>query len=128
MSIELFSEEQMQNFTLLKKEYNDIKTTKSKKYVLRYRRKIRSMLFKIRKHILLGHPIDERILNSGLLEWIEHQFNANRQQNWETFTFTWDVAVNDPFLLIEKQEWTQTGGTFDDDGFRVPPGFTEQEV
>ena len=83
------------------------------------RRTVRRQLFKIRRGIEM---------NNGLKEWIEGQFDNNRQQNWGTFTFTWDVSPSDPFKIIIKEEWISEGGSFDESGFRKPPAFTKQEV
>lgn len=125
-TIEIFdTEEKMMNFQQAKMKFADISATKLRH---RFRRNIRQQLFKIRRNVVLGIPVDDRTASSGLREWIEPQLEANRQQSWETFTLTWDVAPNDPFMVIQKEEWSKAGGVFDEHGFRIPPGFTEQEV
>lgn len=124
--IQIFdNDDQLLNFQKLQMEYS---TIDSRKQSHRYRRKIRQMLFKIRRNILDDIAIDEIIKESGLREWIQSQLEANRQQSWDTFTFTWDVSANDPFTVIQKEEWNKTGGGYDEHGFRTPPAFTEQEL
>lgn len=118
-------EETFANFTKLQAEFSQIKSQKLRH---RFRRRIRQYLFKIRRHILMDIPIDEKSVSSGIKEWIENQLDKNRQQSWETFTFTWDIAANDPFTVIQKEEWGKYGGSYDEHGFRTPPAFTEQEI
>lgn len=84
------------------------------------RRHVRYKLFRIRDE----HP---DYLNDGLKEAIETQLDPNKGQTWDTFTFQWDVGANDPFKVIVLNEWTQSGGKFDENGQRTPPAFTEQE-
>ena len=119
------TEEMMMNFQQLKMKFESIQSVKLRH---RFRRNIRQQLFKIRRDVVLGIPLDDITAMSGLKEWIIPQLEANRQQGWETFTFTWDVAASDPFTVIQKEEWNKTGGSYDEHGFRTPPAFTEQEV
>lgn len=83
------------------------------------RRRIRYALFRIREGQDPGIE--------GLKEHIETQFKHNLQQNWNTFTFTWDVGIKNPLKVITKHEWKDEGGMYDQDGNRYPPAFTEQE-
>ncbi|MCK4501337.1 hypothetical protein KAU11_12625 [Candidatus Babeliales bacterium] len=119
------SEEKMMNFQQAQMTLAEI-TSPTRRH--RFRRNIRQQLFKIRRDAVLGIGVDDITAVSGLKEWIGRQLKANMQQNWETFTFTWDVAPNDPFTVIQKEHWAKSGGVFDEHGFRIPPGFTEQEV
>ena len=98
------------------------------KRLRKFRRDIRYRLFRIRE------GKDE--FDNGLKKLIEAQFEGGMQ--WPTFTFTWDVAPDDPLKVITPFEWLDHGGTFeeifiiDEDGHpkrkRIcdPPGFTEQ--
>jgi len=119
------SEEKMVNFQQTKMKFEGITASKLRH---RFRRNIRQQLFRIRRDVVMGIPVDDNIENSGLREWVGMQLEANRQQSWETFTFTWDVAPNDPFTVIQKEQWAKSGGSFDEHGFRTPPGFTEQDL
>lgn len=93
---------------------NDFKSGKLR------RRHIRYNLFRIRD----GHP---DYLENGLKELIEAQLDPNKGQTWDSFTFHWDVGANDPFKVIIKTQWAESGGGYDETGNRTPPAFTEQE-
>lgn len=68
---------------------------------------------------------------------MEAQFTPD--MNWDTFTFNWDVAPNDPMRVVTMFEWADLGGKFEtqmvlcDDGIArpqkvcYPSAFTKQE-
>lgn len=83
------------------------------------RRKIRHRLFMIKFGKDDGRKDD-------LKSHIQSQFRFG--QKWETFTFTWDVAPNDPLKVIAEDEWEKEGGKYDHiTGSRMPSAFTRQE-
>jgi hypothetical protein len=84
------------------------------------RRHIRNRLFKIR----LGF---ENLPEDGLKEFIETQLDNNKGISWNTFSHNWDVAANDPFKVIQRQEWATYGGQYDENGICYPSAFTGQE-
>lgn len=85
------------------------------------RRHIRYKLFRIREN-------NPEFLTDGLKEIIEAQLDSNKGLTWESFTFQWDVAANDPFKVILKRQWNETGGGYDENGKHYPPAFTKQGI
>ena len=79
------------------------------------RRNIRYRLFRIKER-----KSDEIELKN----YIESQFKNG--MDWDSFTFNWDVAPNDPLKVIEPFEWILFGGKQNMFGCS-PPAFTRQE-
>jgi len=93
------------------------------------RRQIRYRIFRIRE--------GRNEFDKGLKKLIESQLEG--RDTLEQFTFSWDIAPNDPLKVVSMFEWEAKGGKFDmiselcDDGItrqkRIcsPTAFTQQE-
>jgi len=127
---EPLTEDEGAHLVQLKSQYMTL--TLGDKRLRHFRRGIRNRLFKIRKGDYAN------VDNSALKKFMEAQFAP--EMKWETFTFNWDVAPDDPMKVITMFEWIDHGGTFDtinvlDDYGNTrqqklcdPPGFTQQEL
>lgn len=101
------------------------------KRLRKFRRDIRYRLFRLREG-------KSGQFDQGLRKLIEAQFDGS--MTWQSFTFNWDVAADDPLKVITPFEWLDHGGTFDDipvidekgiskmTKFCDPPAFTKQEI
>lgn len=87
------------------------------------RRKVRYRLFRIRQGGKYAEAHDH-----GLKAHIERQFQQG--MSWANFTFDWDVAPNNPLLVIHRSilnmEWVEMGGGFTAADKMTPPAFTKQ--
>jgi len=91
--------------------------------VFHIRRAVRYRLFRIRDGGRMGEAHDK-----GLKAQIEYQFLPG--MTWSNFTFEWDVAPNNPLIVIHKSilnnEWRDMGGKFTLADKMTPPAFTHQ--
>lgn len=91
------------------------------------RRKIRKTLLGIAKNHANGNEEEENLQLKALKEIISEQLDPNRNMRWPTFTWTWDVGVQNPLQVILREEWFKSGGTIDPDiGVFLPAAFTQQ--
>lgn len=101
------------------------------KRLRKFRRDIRYRIFRLREG-------KRGNFDQGLFKLLQAQFEPG--MTWESFTFNWDVAANDPLKVVTPYEWIENGGTFekimalDENGtarekrFCDPAAFTEQEL
>ena len=98
------------------------------------RRKMRHNMFKIIKFLTRGieltpedHP-ELLAIKSIVDPQLEEQQKTNKQINWYSFTFSWDIHPKDHRKIVLKSQWFAEGGTFDEFGSMKPAAFTEQEI
>jgi hypothetical protein len=99
---------------------------KSPQDASRQRRRVRKMLLKIAKQVELRTYEDAGLREQVFKEIFEDQLDHNLNMRWGTFTWIWDVSVQNPFQVIRKDKWFSTGGGVDEFGSMYPSGFTEQ--
>lgn len=102
------------------------------KDILTKRKQMRHNMFKIVKRLTRelemtaeDHP-DLLAIKSIIDPQLDEQ--PNKQINWYSFTFLWDINPRDHTKLITKEKWFKEGGRFDDLGALMPPAFTEQQI
>ena len=78
------------------------------------RRRVRYIIFRIRENKVHTMDRDLREIAPPIEEYLAHQLML-KGQSWGGFTFTWDVAINNPFEVIGDSlyEWVKKGGSFD---------------
>ena len=92
------------------------------------RHTVRHLLFKLKDRKVFP---EEEAMAKAIFQIISKQFKPG--MGLATFTFTWDVGVDDPLRLIEPHEWEDAGGSFDKEmasrniRLRRPPAFTQQK-
>jgi len=102
------------------------------KDILTKRKNMRHNMFKIIKRLtrdLEMTPEDHAEL-LAVKAIIDAQLDAdpNKQINWFSFTFLWDIHPKDHTKIISKAEWFPAGGRYDELGALMPPAFTEQVI
>lgn len=90
------------------------------------RRKMRHNMFKIIKRIRRELEMTPEL--EGIKLIIDPQLDADRQINWSTFTFLWDLHPKDHTRIILKDRWFPEGGQYDELGALQPTAFTEQII
>ena len=90
------------------------------------RKKMRRHMFKIIKRMKHEIELSHELL--AIKAIIDPQLDANRQINWATFTFYWDVSPADHTKIITKNQFFAEGGDIDELGSMRPAAFTEQEI
>lgn len=90
------------------------------------RKKMRHNMFKIIKRMKRELELTPDLL--AIKSIIDPQLDPNRQMNWATFTFYWDVSPADHTKVITKDKFFAEGGDVDELGGFRPPAFTEQEI
>jgi len=120
------------NVLKLKAEWETIPSRGKDK--LTKRRRVRHNMFKIIRMLSRGiemtpedHP-DLLAIKAIIDEQLAEEQKTNKQINWYSFTFSWDIHPKNPTTLILKPVWFKEGGTFDEFGSMKPAAFTEQEI
>jgi len=96
------------------------------------RKKMRHNMFKIIKRLtreLEMNPKEHAEL-LAIKAIIDPQLDAhpNKQINWYSFTFLWDIHPKDHTKIIDKSKWFAEGGRYDELGALQPTAFTEQQI
>ena len=96
------------------------------------RRKMRHNMFKIIKRLTreLEMTEAEHAELLAIKAIIDPQLNdnPNKQVNWYSFTYNWDLHPKDHTKMITKDRWFAEGGSYDELGALRPTAFTEQEI
>lgn len=100
--------------------------------ILTKRKKMRHNMFKIVKRLtreleMTPETTPELLAIKAIID-PQLDGQANKQLNWYSFTFLWDINPKDHTKIITKDQWFPAGGRFDDLGALMPPAFTEQEI
>lgn len=96
------------------------------------RRKMRHNMFKIIKR--LTRELEMTTIDHAELLAIKAIFDpqleaqTNKQINWYSFTFLWDINPQDHTKIVTKDRWFAEGGRFDELGALQPTAFTEQQI
>ena len=90
------------------------------------RKKMRHNMFKIIKRIRRELEMTPEL--EAIKSIIDPQLDADRQINWATFTFQWDIHPSDHTKIIQKDRWFPEGGQYDELGALQPTAFTEQII
>lgn len=90
------------------------------------RKKMRHNMFKIIKRMKRGFELSPE--HQAIKAIIDPQLDSNKQHNWATFTFYWDLSPKDHTKVITKDKYFAEGGDVDEVGMMRPPAFTEQEI
>ena len=100
------------------------------KDILTKRKRMRHNMFKIVKYLTREWEMETKPELLAIKAIIDIQLDAepNKQINWYSFTFLWDINPRDHTKIITKDKWFKEGGRFDDLGALMPPAFTEQEI
>ena len=98
--------------------------------ILTKRKRMRHNMFKIVKYLTREWEMETKPELLAIKAIIDIQLDAepNKQINWYSFTFLWDINPRDHTKIITKDKWFKEGGRFDDLGALMPPAFTEQEI
>ena len=108
----------------LKSEWLVVPERKGDKWTKR--KKMRHEMFKIIKR--MKRELDLLPELEAIKSIIDPQLDGNKQHNWATFTFYWDLNPMDHTKIITKDRWFAEGGRYDDLGALQPTAFTEQEI
>jgi vancomycin resistance protein YoaR len=108
----------------LKSEWMIIPERKGDKWTKR--KKMRHIMFKIIKRMKRDLELFPEM--EAIKAIIDPQLDANKQHNWASFTFYWDLNPQDHTKIITKDKWFMEGGRYDDLGALQPTAFTEQEI
>ena len=103
-----------------------------KRDILTKRKKMRHNMFKIIKRLtreleMSPETTPDLIAIKTIID-VQLDEQPNKQLNWYSFTFLWDINPNNHTKIITKDQWFKEGGRFDDLGALMPPAFTEQQI
>lgn len=96
------------------------------------RRKMRHNMFKIIKRLTreleMSPETTPELLAIKAIFDPQLDAETNKQINWYSFTFLWDVHPSDHTKIITKDRWFASGGRYDELGALQPTAFTEQQI
>jgi hypothetical protein len=113
--------------TLSGTAYNPDVNPPAGKFLRSARGRLRYKLFRIREG---KWEVDTEL--RALKAWFDLQLPARDGWTWKSFTFAWDVSVNDPLRAISPFEWDGSLLTEDFGGKKLtqcdPAAFTRQDI
>jgi len=100
--------------------------------ILTKRKKMRHNMFKIVKRLtreleITTEETPDLVAIKSIID-VQLDEQPNKQINWYSFTFLWDINPKNHTKIVTKDQWFKEGGRFDDLGALMPPAFTEQQI
>jgi hypothetical protein len=88
------------------------------------RRFVRYILFRIKRDAVNTMDRDLRKHADAIRDYFQNELQRHGY-TWSGFTFTWDVAANDPYHIIPKdlRVWVANGGSY----LGRPPGMSRED-